>query len=45
MSNDTNIGLVARENVAFEKQRRRPACASAQTNQRLRYSLSGKCSS
>ena len=46
MSNDivytTNIGLVARENVACEKQRRRLACVSAQTYQCLRYSLSGK---
>ena len=40
----TNIWASARENLSSrgcEQQRRRPACASAQTDQRLCYSLFG----
>ena len=39
-----NLGLDARKPVigVCEQQRRRPACASAQSDQRLRYSLIGK---
>ena len=43
----TCVGLGARKPVfgMCEQQRRRPACASAQSDQRLCYSLSGKYSS
>ena len=39
-----HIGLDARnpDSVACEQQRRRPACANAQSNQQLWYSLSEK---
>ena len=40
-----SIWALARENLSSEvceQQRRRPACASAQTDQRLYYSLTGK---
>ena len=41
---EPDMGLDARKPVfsAYEQQRRRPACASAYSDQSLRYSLNGK---